>query len=313
MDINMLTESLVHGTETVEASNCGITPDMAGILQINNESAEDSFLLESAMILANARILSEGNEVEALQEGVVKNAFDRIKEIVKKMWAKIKEFFKGVRTFFDKIVMSSKSFAEKYETQIKAVKSVTIEGQDYKPENLKISNDIWKPASSYVTGSELADYNKTIKESEARDAMLSKITSDKNIKKFCLEKMNIKPAKTNVTFSGSELLSAMKEVNSSINTIKAEESEIDKLYSTALSEIEKAKKDAEGAKDNKEYNKNKARVAGIRASLIKDAMNQVNTATGLKIGAIKSMAGQAKTAAYKGIAQNKANAKKEDK
>lgn len=313
MDLNMLTESLVHGTETVEASNYGITPDMAGIMQINNESAEDSFLLESAMIMASTRILCEGTDVEALQEGVVKNAFDRIKEIVKKMWAKIKEFFKGVRTFIDKMVMNSKKFAEKYEDQIKAVKTVTIEGQDYKPENLNITSDIWKPASSYVTGSELSYTDKSIKEAEARDKMLSKITSDKNIKKFCLDKMNVKPAKTNVSFSGSDLLSAMKEVNNSTNTIKQEESDIDKLYSAALSEIEKAKKDAGNSEENKEYNKGKARVAGIKASLIKDAMTQVNTAAGLKISVIKSMAGQAKTAAYKGIAQNKADAKKADK
>lgn len=311
MDLNMLTESLVHGTETVEASNYGITPDMAGIMQINNESAEDSFLLESAMIMASTRILCEGTDVEALQEGVVKNAFDKIKEIIKKMWAKIKEFFKGVRTFFDRVVLNSKKFGEKYEDQIKAVKSVTIEGQNYNPSGLKLDSDIWSKADGYIKS--IAYNNKDIKEAEARDNMLSAITSDKNIKKFCSEKVGIKPAKTNVTFSGSDLLTAMKEVNSSINIIKAEESAVDKLYSTALSKIEEIKKQKESQENKTEYAKSAIRVAGIKANLVKEAMNLVNTATGIKIGAVKAMAGQAKTAAYKGIAQNKADAKKADK
>lgn len=320
-DLNMLSESLVHGTETVEASNCGITPDMAGILQINNESAEDSFLLESAIILASAKILSEGTDVEALQEGVIKNVFDKIKEIVKKMWAKIKEFFKGVRMFFDKIALNSKKFAEKYEKQIKEVKSVTIEGQDYKPENLSV-DEIWKNGSKAVISNTMGGITKgeAVKEADVRSEIVKAICHNgTDVKKYCLEKMNVKPAKTNITFSGSELLTQMKEINTYINDVKAEEKAVDKLYTECLSNIDRAKKDAEknskddsNSDDDRKSSGKQAKVHAMRANLMKEVMNYVNTAAGVKIQVYKSAAGQAKTAAYKGIAENRKASSKED-
>lgn len=58
------------------------------------------------------------DEFEAVQEAAVNGITTRIKESLKKLWAKIKGFFKSIRKYFDYLFMNSKDFAKKYQTEI---------------------------------------------------------------------------------------------------------------------------------------------------------------------------------------------------
>lgn len=57
-------------------------------------------------------------EFEAVQEASVQTITTKVKEALKKLWAKIKGFFKSIRKYFDYLFMSGKDFAKKYQTEI---------------------------------------------------------------------------------------------------------------------------------------------------------------------------------------------------
>lgn len=58
------------------------------------------------------------DEFEAVQEATLNNITTKIKDSLKKLWAKIKGFFKSIRKFFDYLFMNGKDFAKKYQTEI---------------------------------------------------------------------------------------------------------------------------------------------------------------------------------------------------
>lgn len=64
---------------------------------------------EAAMESFNATVM----------EGFLGNMKDKLVNILKKMWAKVKAFFKSALQYFNALWMSGKKFAEKYEDEIK--------------------------------------------------------------------------------------------------------------------------------------------------------------------------------------------------
>ena len=57
-------------------------------------------------------------EYQVVQESAVNSVYEKIKAALKKLWAKIKGFFKSVRKYFDYLFMDGKDFAKKYQTEI---------------------------------------------------------------------------------------------------------------------------------------------------------------------------------------------------
>ena len=57
-------------------------------------------------------------EFEAVQEASVQSIVTKVKDALKKLWAKIKGFFKSIRKYFDYLFMSGKDFVKKYQTEI---------------------------------------------------------------------------------------------------------------------------------------------------------------------------------------------------
>ena len=98
-------------------------------------------------------------EFQVVQESAVSGVYEKIKAALKKLWAKIKGFFKSVRKYFDYLFMDGKDFAKKYQTEIiKAAAKAddTFEYKMYKFDDNKIDNtkaEIYDKAYRLVTGS----------------------------------------------------------------------------------------------------------------------------------------------------------------
>lgn len=71
-------------------------------------------------------------EFEAVQEASVQSIVTKVKDALKKLWAKIKGFFKSIRKYFDYLYMSGKDFAKKYQTEIIKAAARVDESFDFK-------------------------------------------------------------------------------------------------------------------------------------------------------------------------------------
>ena len=83
------------------------------------------------------------DEFEAVQESAVSGVYEKIKAALRKLWAKIKGFFKSVRKYFDYLFMDGKDFAKKYQTEIiraAAKADDTFEFKMYKFDDSKIDD-----------------------------------------------------------------------------------------------------------------------------------------------------------------------------
>lgn len=69
-------------------------------------------------------------EFRAVQEGAASDIFEKIKAALKKLWGKIKGFFKSIRKYFDYLFMNGKDFAKKYQTDI--IKASARADEDFK-------------------------------------------------------------------------------------------------------------------------------------------------------------------------------------
>lgn len=98
-------------------------------------------------------------EFEAVQEASIQTITTKVKEALKKLWAKIKGFFKSIRKYFDYLFMNGKDFAKKYQTEIiKAVAKAddSFEFKMYKFDDAKIDDvdgaKLYEKAYSLVAG-----------------------------------------------------------------------------------------------------------------------------------------------------------------
>lgn len=332
--LELLTESslTIGGGSSV---NKNYTPGIEGVMEMMSENQEDSFKLQTAlMIAAHQRqvCLAEGvvDKAEMLTENVFKNVFDKVKDLFQKMWNRLKEFFNGVRTYFDKLFMNERKFAEKYKDQIKKISSVSIEGYDLKVDNITVQGAWGKvvpKAKAYfdkVHKPLTVDTLKSVKKElptaaefkdEASKAVLGVTAAD--FKSEVLKVMGFQPKKTDVKYSGSEILNIISNSNTVINDIKKDEAEANKAYQEAIKAVEDAKKtyntlagSAEG--DAKSVASGQASALNTVLDYYKTGLDLVNQIAGYRISAHKKNCKQAKAAAYKGIADGRKEAKKLD-
>lgn len=127
-----------------------ITPTMECSDQILMEFADDMYKIQAGLyvadILIEEKICTEGysEEIEALAEGTVKETVSRVVENFKKLWAKIKAWFKSVIENFKIRITSQKNFLSKYEKAIKdkisdakSMKGFSYNDYEYYPEKLE--------------------------------------------------------------------------------------------------------------------------------------------------------------------------------
>lgn len=97
-----------------------------GALRIATESVEelhDIFLefydMEQAELAAiHEGVALEGSQYQAVAEAAIGNAITKIKDFFKKLWEKVKAFFKNVKMYLDAMFMKAKDFVKKYKKVI---------------------------------------------------------------------------------------------------------------------------------------------------------------------------------------------------
>lgn len=119
-DILAITESFDDQLEIVKALHAIDMEELAMRSDVRQlrESGADLYAIEERQ-----------HQYEAVTEGMVKNAYQKIKEFFSKLWGKIKAFFASVVRYFDGLFKSSQDFAKKYEQQLK---KLDLHGFKYK-------------------------------------------------------------------------------------------------------------------------------------------------------------------------------------
>ncbi|MEI2420746.1 hypothetical protein V6O07_10775, partial [Arthrospira platensis SPKY2] len=223
------------------------------------------------------------------------------------MLAKMKEFYKNLRLYFDKAFQKESKFAETYKDEIAKISNVEIDGQDIDPENIKLLS-LWNLIKNASDGIKSADEDTTKLKNGVTNSF-AKVDA-KQFKQGLMTLAGFKPKTVRVSMNGSKIAQYLTNLNASINAVKADEDAVMKSYNNALSEVDKAAKEFEKtAKETKSDSEKKAnekgsKIATKKAELIKDCLGLLNTAAGVKAGCYKTLAKQAKMAAYKGIASN---------
>lgn len=131
------TQSMVNEFENVDYS---ISTEACGYTSIISDATEELASLESALYVADVMLEEKAlegateNEMEVLLEGVMTSVYGRLKDVLKKLIAKIKQWFANVKKFFQVLFTHGKDFAKKYKTDI--VKAASrVKGYKYKTYN----------------------------------------------------------------------------------------------------------------------------------------------------------------------------------
>lgn len=127
---------------------------------------QDIFNVDKAFMVADVvgevQVLREGANPEILLEGIIGDAFNKLKEGFKKFLAKIKAWFAQVKKFFKVLFMNGKELVDKYGDEI-TKKAASIKGFKYKGFKYDvakgdtlvndISNGVSDEISSLISGS----------------------------------------------------------------------------------------------------------------------------------------------------------------
>lgn len=113
-------------TKTNEFENVdfNISTEACGYTSIISDTTEEIASLESALYIADIMLeqkVLEGateDELETALEGVMSSMYERLKSIIKKLIAKIKQWFENIKKFFQILFSHGKDFAKKYKTDI---------------------------------------------------------------------------------------------------------------------------------------------------------------------------------------------------
>lgn len=100
---------------------------------------------EMAAIECAHKIRQGGNEESIresyapVMENAIKNVYDKLVELLKKLWAKLKGYFKNVIRFFDSLILDGKKFVKKYKKDLERLSLSGFEYPMYKWDNSKLS------------------------------------------------------------------------------------------------------------------------------------------------------------------------------
>lgn len=86
------------------------------------------------------------NQYTVALEGLVANAWEKIKKFFTNMWGKLKAFFDSVVRFFDSLFKSGKDFAEKYEKQLDRL---SLTGYKFKMYDYSVESQVQKASDIF--------------------------------------------------------------------------------------------------------------------------------------------------------------------
>lgn len=105
---------------------------------IMTESYKDAYKLEAGMYVADVmmeeQVLTEGASAEVLLEAFGGNFFSKVKEMFKKLWAKLKSWYDAFIKNVKLIFLSGKKFIKEFKNELnrKTNKGYTYKSYDYK-------------------------------------------------------------------------------------------------------------------------------------------------------------------------------------
>lgn len=288
----------------------GYTEEAAGGVLACAEAHEDMTSVYEAMHsiamieLAMEQDVNGVNEasLEIAMEGAVKNVFTRIIEMFKKLWAKLKNFFKSILMRVDAVFKGNAEFAEKYIPKLEALrdsgkgKNFKMEMYPYPNVDNKVAATGYKTAKSTILDKftdKVSMSNADATNEEKYNAANNILNSLNNNKVEILDAVRGKlinssrvgsedfGTKCEEYFRGTKKISTYLEASSiedvlknsdSKNTIKDAFSSMETLFSEEVSRLEKLSSELDDKKDKADYNfktKFLAKKYSIHAELIK--------------------------------------------
>ena len=265
---------------TVEAA-AGYDNEHA-IYDVMIESCENQEKLFTAAIFCDmqeAAMLHEGaavEDIEAFQEASIKGFFQKLKEMVQKLWAKIKAVFHAFIAKLNSWFMkSNKEFAKKYEKEInnKALGKFKISIEKFKGGSIELKTP------SNITGSDKD-------ESECLNAALQDITGISNIENDGFEKdyhSHYFEDKDEVTGKDvvDEALKRLKDKESVKDAQKSAEA-MNKLFKGLIDKINKFEKANPGKKAMLTHNASKKSYEMLSSGDAKDNDENLQSSNNLR-------------------------------
>ena len=115
----------------------GYGPEQNGEMRIIRESFDDQLevikafhALDMAEIAGNKAVMEGASQedIDVVMEGMIANAWTKIKEFFKKLMTKVRSYFEALVRMFDSMTKSTKDFVSKYESKLKVLK---LDGFEY--------------------------------------------------------------------------------------------------------------------------------------------------------------------------------------
>lgn len=120
----------------LEAAEGEFAPSMAQVQEIVAESSQDMYELQASLLVVDVSLeaaVTEGADVEALLESVVKDSLEKAKKAFAKFFQKVKAWLASVKKNVELVFSSGEKFADKYEKDLKdkSVGDFEYEGHEF--------------------------------------------------------------------------------------------------------------------------------------------------------------------------------------
>lgn len=112
----------------------GYDAETGDVMAFTEAAADMVGIYEAMHAYGMAELQMETNPTDIAMEGLVdkaKNVFEKIKEQLKKLWAKIRSFFDNVIIAFNAKIKNGKEFAKKYEDRLKKLNLTGFKPETY--------------------------------------------------------------------------------------------------------------------------------------------------------------------------------------
>ena len=94
-----------------------------------------------ADIIGEVKVIKEGADPEALLEGMISSGIEKLKEMFKKFWAKIKSWFAAVRKYVKSFTLDCKNFVKEFRKELEQKKVTGFKYTAYKY-TFNVDNDV---------------------------------------------------------------------------------------------------------------------------------------------------------------------------
>lgn len=310
----MLAESVNTGLiSSVEPTNEGFDFRCGGF-ELVTELAEQTSHNLSLMALCDEALtckkLSESTisaeEAYVLQEASIKEIFNKIKEVIKKMWKRMTEVMGTVITYFTKLV-NDKKFIER------AKKALANFNGEVKTQGYEFTINTIDPSKAY--DAMIASVEKNFK-SVTSKAELDKATSSDAVDKYIgagfnglntgnfeselFKKLrNGADSESEIKFDKAKCMSAVEDYKVALSVVKSTKTKVDATYSKALKAVDIIAKENDKVEtvDDK-ANAQKALTSNVckqQADMLKNLLSYTNKAVSAQISALKAERSQAKS------------------